>query len=59
MGLDWLWLGHAPKTTAGQHYTSPTPTILDKCLARLHDIIFDSFYISHKGTKDTKELTAV
>ena len=46
MGLDWLWLGHAPKTTAGQHYTAPTPTILDKCLARLHDIIFDPVSLS-------------
>jgi integrase len=42
MGLDWLWLGHAPKTTAGQHYTAPTPTILDRCLVCLHDRIFGS-----------------
>jgi integrase len=42
MGLDWLWLGHAPNTTAGQHYTAPTPTILDKCLVCLHNRIFSS-----------------
>ena len=40
MMLDWLWLGHAPKTTAGQHYVAPSNKILDRCIAWLHGQIF-------------------
>ena len=40
--LDWMWLGHAPKTIAGQHYVASADTVLDECIAWIHDQIFSS-----------------
>jgi integrase len=40
--LDWLWLGHAPNTMAGQSYSAAENEILDRCIDWLHDRIFDA-----------------
>jgi len=40
MGLAWLWLGHAPNTTAQEHYIAPSETVLDQCIEWLHGEIF-------------------
>jgi hypothetical protein len=40
MGLAWLWLGHAPNTTAKEHYIAPSETVLDRCIDWLHGEIF-------------------
>jgi integrase len=42
MGLAWLWLGHAPNTTAKEHYIAPSKTVLDGCIDWLHGEIFGS-----------------
>ena len=40
-GLEWLWLGHAPSTMAGQSYNAAANTRLDRCIEWLHGEIFD------------------
>jgi integrase len=35
-----LWLGHAPHSVADRHYNALDDTILDECLAWLHDKYF-------------------
>ena len=42
-----LWLGHAPQTVADLHYNVNDDTVLDECIAWLHDYIF--------GTKTASE----
>ena len=37
--LDWLFLGHAPKTTAGQHYSVALAKKLDPCMKWLEEEI--------------------
>jgi integrase len=49
--LDWLWLGHAPNTMAGQSYSAAENEILDRCIAWLHDRIFDT-ESSSEGRED-------
>jgi hypothetical protein len=39
--LDSLWLGHAPRTTAGRHYTVPDADRLDDCIVWLERKLFD------------------
>lgn len=38
--LDWLFLGHAPKTTAGQHYSVALDDKLNSCLKWLEGAFF-------------------
>lgn len=38
--LDWLFLGHAPNTTAGQHYSVALESKLDSCLKWLEGEFF-------------------
>ena len=38
--LDWLWLGHAPSTMAGQSYSAVDKDRLDRCIDWLHSEIF-------------------
>ena len=38
--LNELWLAHAPRSMADKHYNADDDTILDDCLAWLHDKIF-------------------
>jgi len=35
-----LWLAHSPRSVADRHYNDPDSTILDGCIAWLHDRIF-------------------
>jgi len=35
-----LWLAHSPRSVADRHYNAPDSTILDDCVAWLHDKIF-------------------
>lgn len=39
--LDWLFLGHAPNTTAGQHYSVALENKLDSCLKWLEKEFFE------------------
>ena len=47
--LDWLFLGHAPNTTARQHYTVALEGILDQCLAWLEWKIFHEHEATNPG----------
>ena len=38
--LNELWLAHAPRSMGDRHYNADEDTILDDCLAWLHDKIF-------------------
>ena len=48
--LNELWLAHAPRSVADRHYNADEDTILDDCLAWLHDKIF-GFTPPSKGQK--------
>jgi len=43
-----LWLGHAPQTVGDQHYNAMDDTVLDECIAWLHDKIFGSQALSEE-----------
>ena len=51
-----LWLGHAPQTMGDQAYNALDDTILDDCIAWLHDKIFGTKPPSEGGSVKTDKI---
>jgi integrase len=52
--LNELWLAHAPRSMADKHYNADDDTILDECIAWLHDKIFGGQASLAEGEKTLK-----
>jgi len=47
--FNGLWLAHASRSMADKHYNTDDDTVLDECVAWLHDKIFGEESLSKRG----------